>query len=242
MSWHCSRALEAVFSGVSSLDGEPSAQSKSTPTAGECSCSDKTTECSNHSRFGTTFARSTEQPGMESWMLCLRDSRASRLALPGPNSESMTSGTCGPKPSESFAKWGPDSRSWRTSQLSLLANTSEKYSATWPKAGLMRDGRCFQRRRAVPRIFEQEFFSLQPPRTWNTPCARDFKGYTKRAGESICNQLREIFPNTSGVPHPEFACEVMGFPREWTSLEPLATDKFQQWLEQHGVYSADNNP
>jgi hypothetical protein len=59
--------------------------------------------------------------------------------------------------------------------------------------------------------------------TWHTPCARDFKGYTMREGESICNQLRRIFHLTSGTPHPAFAEEVQGFPEGWTDLEDSET-------------------
>jgi hypothetical protein len=30
----------------------------------------------------------------------------------------------------------------------------------------------------------------------------------------------------------------MGWVIGWTELSPLATDKFQQWLQQHGAFSA----
>ena len=39
----------------------------------------------------------------------------------------------------------------------------------------------------------------------------------------------------SGCPHQrDDATGLMGWPIGWTVLEPLATDKYQQWLEQHG--------
>lgn len=48
-------------------------------------------------------------------------------------------------------------------------------------------------------------------------------GYTMRATESRCNYLRDIFPGTSGKPHPEYYEEVMGFPTGWTELKPSET-------------------
>ena len=52
--------------------------------------------------------------------------------------------TCGPTPSESFAEYDPDSSCWRTFQASLLTNTLEPYSGTWPRAGTMGNGTVSQ--------------------------------------------------------------------------------------------------
>ncbi len=49
---------------------------------------------------------------------------------------------CGPKPSNVFARYDRNTRSWRTSQVSLLTNTLDEFSGTWPKAGIMLDGVC----------------------------------------------------------------------------------------------------
>jgi hypothetical protein len=50
--------------------------------------------------------------------------------------------------------------------------------------------------------------------SWRTPVARDFKGYTKREGESICNQLRAMYGGT-GRPNPRWLEWLMGFPADW---------------------------
>lgn len=45
---------------------------------------------------------------------------------------------------------------------------------------------------------------------YNTVCARDYKGATNYS--SLPRQI-------GGVPHPEFAEDLMGFPERWTELE-----------------------
>jgi len=39
-----------------------------------------------------------------------------------------------------------------------------------------------------------------------------------------------------GTPNPMWVEWLMGWPMGWTALEPLATDKFQLWLQLHGRY------
>ena len=53
---------------------------------------------------------------------------------------------------------------------------------------------------------------------WVTPTARDWKGYTKRKGESICNQLQRLYGRI-GKPNPCWTEWLMGFPDKWTDLE-----------------------
>jgi hypothetical protein len=98
---------------------------------------------------------------------------------------------------------------------------------------MMLDGMCYRHHRLLTKRTGQDSGS------WYRPTARDWKGYTRREGESICNQLKKLFPETSGKPHPEFIEEVMGWPIGWSELKPLATDKYQSaqqspfycWLE-----------
>ena len=75
-------------------------------------------------------------PLTSSW----RGSPVNRSLLLDAIAERLTSGTSGLRPSESFARYDPDSRCWRTSQASLLTGTLAEYSATWPKQGTMRNG------------------------------------------------------------------------------------------------------
>lgn len=49
--------------------------------------------------------------------------------------------------------------------------------------------------------------------------------------------LDEVVVQRAGGGHlnPDWVEWLMGWPIGWTDLEPLAMDKFRQWLEQHGA-------
>lgn len=115
MSWHYSRALVAEYSVGNCLDGEPSAQSKSTTTAGTFSCKDKTTDTSSHSQFGMTCERSTVDHGEDVLTSFLEDFpvRIFRSQERGLASTENAAG-CGQKWHASFAKYDRDLCSWRT--------------------------------------------------------------------------------------------------------------------------------
>lgn len=80
-------------------------------------------------------------------------------------------------------------------------------------------------RRATPSGLVYSRFLSSAPRTigetgsisWRTPVARDFKGYTKRDGESICNQLRSMYGGV-GRPNPDWLAWLMGYPVEWSQI------------------------
>lgn len=100
---------------------------------------------------GTTYPPSTASRGLESWISSLAASRAKTSALREPEPVSTESGrVSGPSTRESFARYDPASFSWKTSQLSLLEDSTVS-SATWPKAGTMRNGICSERSRSARR-------------------------------------------------------------------------------------------
>lgn len=78
---------------------------------------------------------------------------------------------CGLSTPASFAFYVPDSSSWRTSQLCLLGGWVE-FSATWPRAGMTRNGTSFRLPPLVPRT-SASGCSLLP-----TPTANDAKNNT----------------------------------------------------------------
>lgn len=120
MSWHCSLALVEEFSGLSCLDTGSCARLKEIRTA-ERSCFDgKKTGLFRRSLSGMTYAPSTAASGVASLISSLRASRASRSRSPAKEKERTTNATSGLKQSESFVRWDRDSRSWKTSQGSLL--------------------------------------------------------------------------------------------------------------------------
>lgn len=68
-----------------------------------------------------------------------------------------------------------------------------------------------------------------------TPLGRD---YRSGKGKTQAERGRTAGPALSeyvgGSLNPAWVEWLMGWPTGWTDLKPLAMDKFQQWLEQHG--------
>lgn len=97
-----------------------------------------------------------------------------------------------------------------------------EYGLTW-KSQDMPSGVpiCLLRVSAPPMSVRASFGRL----LWFTPTSRDWKGYTKRAGKSICNQLREMYGG-SGVPNPRWIAWLMGYPAEWDDCAVTAMQSF----------------
>lgn len=81
-------------------------------------------------------------------------------------------------------------------------------------------------------------------RFWPTPCATDHKGAGKQgalrdrldyAVERGATKSNVYPPASGGQLSPDWTEWLMGWPIGHTDLKPLATDKFQQWQQQHGV-------
>lgn len=71
-------------------------------------------------------------------------------------------------------------------------------------------------------------------KTYATPQARDFRtGQTSRWEDP--NRSRNLNDQIGGQLNPTWVEWLMGWPIGHTDLKPLATDKFQQWQQQHGV-------
>ncbi|AIT13107.1 hypothetical protein PBI_BIPOLAR_69 [Mycobacterium phage Bipolar] len=142
----------------------------------------------------------------------VEDFPASRSLLQDSNKASTTSDGCGQTWHESYATWDRDTSSWKTLQLSFeIPSLSDGCSVTFTNSGSMRNGQLSQRAPWVPHT------DVAACTSWRTPVARDYKGYTKREGESICNQLRRIYGG-SGRPNPTWLAWLMGFPVEWCEI------------------------
>lgn len=222
---------------------------------------------------------------IEAWLTSLRPaSPASHSAQPGRCSEKTIRAINGLKPSAAFASWDRDTSCWRTIQASLLSDTSDEYSETYPRAGIASDGMLYQQKPVAPRIYGNgSGLSGQ----WPTPLARDWKDTpgmllegvnpdgthrdrtdtlpravwsrakhpTPRAQEggpdfaklergilagqsvspslatAVCLEAGEVGPL-----NPQFREWLMGWPIDWSAKKPLETDRFREWLEQHGDY------
>jgi len=190
----CSPGAEAESGAVSSLGTESSATSKSSRTAKKSSASASLTAALTTLLSGTTYDHSTESPGVARWISCLEDSPASHSQLPESKRESRTNGICGPIPSESLARYDPDSHCWRTYQgylaLHISPVTAEHGSSrtscelleTCPKSGMTVDGR------------------LYPLPTLEHHTGEKGSGYLPTPS---CQNAKHGTPTTQEVEHPE---------------------------------------
>jgi hypothetical protein len=86
---------------------------------------------------------------------------------------------------------------------------------------------------------EQEAEQMLGVKLWPTPTAVTDTGgasLSKWGGSNARKKLKTMVSDEElfGALNPTFPEWLMGWPIGWTALEPLATDKYQQWLEQHG--------
>lgn len=167
MSWLFSQALVGEYSAASCSAGAQCAQLSVTPTPRLFWRNDKPIRFSRFSQFGVTLRRLTADRG-EELLTWFRVDFLAKTYHPPASAQVSTEHdpACGSRWHESFAKYNPDMRSWRTPQCSLLAGLDE-FSATWPRWGMMRNGACSEPMTAALRTSEIE------SGLWPTPKATD---------------------------------------------------------------------
>ena len=242
MTWHYLLGQEeAYWQGISS-DGAHDALLKLIPTL-EASCSlDSAMASCPDSRSGMTLEPSTVTPGEGQSMSFPAVFPAKTSAPPerGQASEEKKAAS-GARWRGSFARFNPVSSSWRTAQCSLLGGLV-LYSETWPRWGMMRDGACWERTTLAPPTNETGSGCLLP-----TPAVVDWsptKGQIYQTKNKTM-RLRRKDGRTSRIGlahhlgekhHPNYLEWMMGWPINWTDLDVLVMDKFQQWQRLHGKY------
>jgi len=226
MSWLFSQALVEEYLGDTSLDGEQSVPLNGNLTQQAYCAPDKMTGFSRLSRYGMTYKPLMDIRGEELLTLYREVFHAKTSAQQEKVQGLMQSvQECGEKWHASFAKYDPDSCSWRTAQCSLLGDL-EPFSETWPQWGLMRDGECWEQRTLEQTIKETE------SGLWPTPKASEGGG---NAGGA--NGRRIAKENGTWIPHsinPNLYEWLMGWPLGWTDLKPLEMDKFPCVQQQLG--------
>lgn len=240
MSWLFSQVLVEEYSAENCSDGEPSAQLNVMPTPHKFWRNDKTIEPSNLSQFGLTLSLLTENRGEELLTLYRAAFHAKTSAVQDVSRASPANeAASGWKWPESFARWDRDTSSWRTRQ-SCFIEGSETFSETWPAWGSMLDGESLAAPN-VARLRPGRASGLLPTLTASdAKGARNgtAKGRTPADGLTVTDWLwLNVGP---GMLHPESAEWMMLWPIGWTALEPLETDKFQSWLQQHSPFSNDD--
>lgn len=75
---------------------------------------------------------------------------------------------------------------------------------------------------------------------WPTPNASDgakWSAQTKKERQAKGQQVRLCHElGAGGRLNPQWVEWLMGWPIGWTDLQPLETDRFREWLAQHGGF------
>lgn len=150
---------------------------------------------------GLISSPSTLQHGAEQWIASLRDSHASRTAMPASAKAPTTSAGYGLTSDALFASLEHGSWCSKTSQVCLVPADSTTYSATWPKTGSMRNGWCYLRQPLALLTDASECSSWLTPhgfgagngpdgnefstavRAWTTPQSQDSKESARSESE-----------------------------------------------------------
>ena len=123
---------------------------------------------------------------------------------------------------EWFARYDPESCSWKTCQGSLF-EAWETFSETWPRAGMTVSGIAYRRQPLVPTSEATECLSSPVvPR----PVACDGKGSGRIRHERLQGMnLRDWWNVNYGYVYPPARMTeyLMGFPLGWTDCEPSGT-------------------
>lgn len=255
---HCLQGLEEESLAANCLDGALSAQLSKTLMPQAYLSPDRMTAFSRLSRFGITFAALTDIDGEAMLTSYLEAFRVRTSALPDEDlALTESAADCGQKWRESLAKFDHATSSWKTAQPSLFVDLDESL-ATWPRSGMTVDGQCWE----LPTLALRT--SATDSGLWPTPTVKgnyNRKGASKHSGDGLATKVRNFATPTArdwksgkasqatmdrnsrplseqigGSLNPTWVEWLMGWPLGWTDLQPLETDKFQQWPQEHGVF------
>lgn len=153
---------------------------------------------------GLTLPPSMADAGVDAWISSLPDSRVSRGAAPASGPKPATPAGSGLTWDGLFGKFDRPGSFLKTSQTLWTAD-SDPSSTTFPRAGSMRNGTCFQRKTSAHRT--NVTGSSSSP--WATPVARDFRsglGTQKRVGTPALAEQVIKWPkdaaSTASIMHP----------------------------------------
>ncbi len=219
-------------------------------TAGKSCSNGSATESCPSSQSGMMREHSMGDRGEEKLMSYAEDSRA-RTSAPQTSKQSESTANAadyGEKWQEWLAKYNPITCSWKTRQLLLFEDSDESWEI-WPQWGTIRDGMCFQPQKRERQSYDDESLYWPSPnasewrdiakaKTLSDLALREKFGASGRIGRTICKLSPQLHSSLEVVGlNPCFAEMLMGWPIGKTALNPLATAKFQQWLDSHGVAS-----
>ena len=116
---------------------------------------------------------------------------------------------------------------WRMSQLSFSLITTDKFSGTWPKQGMMLDGVVYLLMMSEPRILATDGGLLPTPLVGDANLRRVSKNFKKH------NSVGTLTDFLGGKPNPRWVEYLMGWPEGWAdNLNPLGKGWFHSaWLK-----------
>lgn len=242
MSWrYIPGALAEYLPQNGCLGGKPFAMSNGNNIVSTLPSSESKTACSTTRPSGTMLEHSTGVPGLDAWVLSQRAFRAPHTAQPAKDKAETTNATSGRTPFASLERSSLNGSYWRMSQGSFRTIMSNRFSGSWPKAGMIVDGIAYR----LPRLdttIGVKGYGLLP-----TPTARDGRGYYVITQRLAKRRLKRPYGPCHWVvfgavlhgwkrswANPRFSELMMGFPIGWLNLQPLEMRKFRQWLRQFG--------
>lgn len=258
MSWLYSRALVEEYLAESCSGGERFALSSSTNTPAMYLWQGKTMEALNLSQYGMTCELLTENRGEDVLTLFLVDFPVRTYqSLVGKEGLMESEAVCGANTQELLAKSGRDIALSKTAP-SLSASGLSVSSQTLPKWGMFQNGELSVLDTLLTPIKETESGYWPTPNCMDALPLRSREALIKqftttRKGRTKPANLREAvhpacYPanlnnagmyeqaKSGGQLNPNWEEWLMGWPIGWTELSALETDKFQQWLDLHGIY------
>ncbi len=144
--------------------------------------------------------------------------------------------TCGENSPELFASLSHDGSWLKTCRGSFQLNldgTSDAFSETWPRSGMMLNGNAYRRQPWVHPTGGIASGSSRPREWYPTPIVSDAKGASteRYKGSPKCRgNLREVLrsgPTDGLYPHPRFVEWLMGFPTGFTDSPAWGTRSFR---------------
>lgn len=255
MSWnylnsHSSPEQAAEFLEDTFLDGDVLEQLKSSLTQDGFYSPASGTGCSQDSQSGTTSKpseattnsaeiTSTSCDQSNTGSLSAGDGLAKTSALRERAQELQDiEAGYGRKWRASFARFDPQTYSWRTHQYSLFGGLSE-FSGTWPRWGMMRNGECWERTTAAPCTYENEFGFLPTPNCSmdRSPCPRDAMAAVMEGirdnGAKITLRLQDYVAAFGPIPTPTRSMHKGATIVPRKNGKPRAGDQMDYWVMAH---------
>ena len=233
MSWHFSKALiqdyenlryspgrVGAYSEANCLDGELFAPWKSMPFAPDDSCSAKMKDTCHRSPYGMMYVPSTDESGKAVLMWFREGFRAKPFQRPA--MENIQRNICGTKCLRLLEMSNPvlfSPKTWTKVQSSVL-------KTTLPLVDTKRFVACYRQDNWAQIILGEDGGWLPTPTTKANWGAKSMQKWPSS------RRAVRVF----GKPDPEIHEYLMGWPAGWTDSTPLATAKFQQWLDSHGRF------